>query len=437
MKNTLFIFLLLPLFSHAQIITTVAGTGIAGYSGDSGPASKAEFTQPQTAVFDKAGNLFITDVNNHVIRKVDPSGIITTIAGTGVCSYSGDGGPAIKAALCSPTDLTLDNLGNIYVVDFGNNRIRMINALGIITTIVDSNGARGYGGDGGPAISAKIADPYGICIDKSGNLYFSDGSNHKVRKVSPSGIITTYAGKGTKGDSGDGGPATAAEMEFPGYMALGNSGELYISDWTAHKVRMVNALGKISTVAGNGALGYSGDGGPATAAMLNSPNGMAVDKYGNFYISDVYGYMIRKVNTAGIISTIAGKGIKGYSGDGGLATDAEINNPDGIFFDSIGNFYIVDAGNNRIRKITPGVNVSNQNIDNNIIAIYPNPAEDQLTITATNPITSLTIANALGRLILNQKCDKQKSMQIDISSFPSGIYFIKVNSAYVQKIIKQ
>jgi len=421
---------------QGQIITTVAGTGIAGYSGDGGPASKAEFTQPQTAIFDKAGNLFITDVNNHVIRKVDPSGIITTIAGTGFCGYSGDGGSAIKAALCSPSDLTLDDAGNIYIVDVGNNRIRMINTSGIITTIVDNNGARGYSGDGGSAISAKITDPYGICIDKLGNIYFSS-ADYVVRKVSPSGIITTYAGNGIKGDNGDGGPATAAEMEFPGYMALGNSGELYISDWTAHKVRMVDASGKISTVAGNGVLGYSGDGGPATAAMLNSPNGMAVDKYGNFYISDVYGYVIRKVNTAGIISTIAGKGVKGYSGDAGLATDAEINNPDGIFFDSVGNFYIVDGGNNRIRKITPATNVSNQNIDTDIISIYPNPAKNQLTITATTPITSLIITNTLGQLLLNQNCDKPKNMQIDISSFPPGIYFIKVNDTYVQKLIKE
>ena len=217
--------------------------------------------------------------------------------------------------------MAVDASGNLYIADTGNNRIRKVSATGIITTVA-GNGSAGYSGDGGPATSAQLDGPEGVAVDGSGNLYIADTCNNRIRKVSATGIITTVAGNGSAGYSGDGGPATSAQLSLPAGVAVDGSGNLYIADSGNNRIRKVSATGIITTVAGNGSPGYSGDGGPATSAQLNQPAGVAVDASGNLYIADSSNNRIRKVSATGIITTVAGNGFDGYSGDGGPATSA-------------------------------------------------------------------------------------------------------------------
>ena len=331
----------------AGMINTVAGNGIAGH-GDGGPATAAQLSNPNDVTFDAIGNVYICDVADNVIRKVNPAGIITTIAGNGMSGYTGDGGPATNASMTMPAGIAVDNYGNLYICDDGL-FIRKVDAYGIITTVAGVSGASSSG-DGGPATDAGLNAAQRIAIDLVGNLYFSDG-NHSVRKINTAGIISTVAGGSLAGYSGDGGPATAAGLSCSS-VAVDNAGNLYISDIEDQRIRKVDVSGIITTVAGNGTAGYSGDGGPATDATLNGPGGIAVDNAGNLYISDEDNQAVRKVDAAGIITTITGDGTAGYSGDGGPATAAEIWAPVSARPDNMGHLYIADFGNNVIRKIT-------------------------------------------------------------------------------------
>ena len=340
----------LAVTAQAQIISTVAGNGTAAYGGDGGAATAAQLKPPVGVLLDNAGNLYIADSNNNVIRKVSPAGIISTVAGNGASAYSGDGGAATSAGLKYPTSVALDAAGNLYIADAINNVIRKVNAAGIISTVA-GNGAAAYSGDGGAATSAKLNYPNGVTVDGAGNLYISDTNNNVIRKVSPAGIISTVAGNGVAGFSGDTGSATAAQLTLPFSAALDSVGNLYIADASNNVIRKVNAAGIISTVAGNGIQGYSGDGGAATSAKLKDPTGVVLDSAGNLYIADANNSVIRKVSTAGIISTVAGNGTNGFSGDGGSATAAQLSAPYGIALDSAGNLYVADYSNNRIRKI--------------------------------------------------------------------------------------
>jgi uncharacterized protein (TIGR03437 family) len=335
----------------AGIISTIAGNGGYGFSGDGGPAASAELNLPYGVALDGAGNLFIVDSSNNRIRKVTPAGIITTIAGNGNHGYSGDGGPAISAEINLPYGVAVDVAGNLFIADTGNQRIRKVTPAGIITTIA-GNGNEGYSGDGGPAASAELYLPYGVAVDGAGNLFIADAYNNRIRKVTPAGIISTIAGNGAGGDSGDGGPATSAELGNPFGVAVDDAGNLYIADKLNSRIRKVTAAGTISTVVGNGS-NYSGDGGVATSAQLGYPVGVASDSGGHLYISDNSNQRIRKVTAAGIITTIAGTGNPGYSGDGGRATSAQLNFVLGVAVDAAGNLYIADGGNSRIRKVTP------------------------------------------------------------------------------------
>ena len=334
-------------------ITTIAGTGEFGFSGDGGPAVEAEFRRPHGVAVDSAGNLYIADIRNRRIRKIDSTGTITTIAGTGEFGFSGDGGPAAAARLTFPYGVAVDSAGNLYIADTGNRRIRKIDSTGTITTIAGT-GEFGFSGDGGPAVEAELRNPYGVAVDSAGNVYIADPRNRRIRKVDSTGTITTIAGTGEFGFGGDGGPAAAARLTFPYGVAVDSAGNLYIADAGNRRIRKIDSTGTITTIAGTGEFGFSGDGGPAVEAELRSPRGVAVDSVGNVYIADASNNGIRKVDSTGTITTIAGTGEFGFSGDGGPAAVARLAFPYGVAVDSAGNLYIADTLNRRIRKLTPG-----------------------------------------------------------------------------------
>ena len=333
-----------------NIITTVAGNGSGAYAGDGGAATNASLHYPQGVAVDAVGDLYVADTDNQRIRKVAANGIITTAAGDGAAAFSGDGGAATNAGLNLPYGAALDAFGNLYIADRSNNRIRKVAANGIITTVA-GNGSSGYSGDGATATNASLNLPYGVAVDSSGNLYIADTDNERIRKVAANGIITTVAGKGASGYSGDGGTATNASLNLPYGAALDAFGNLYIADRSNNRIRKVAANGIITTVAGNGASGYSGDGGAATGANLYYPGGVVVDWLGNLYVGDTGNNCIRKVDTNGIITTVAGNGSGTYAGDGGAATNASLYNPVGVAFDAVGNLYVADYANHRIREV--------------------------------------------------------------------------------------
>ncbi len=349
------------------IITTVAGNGYGAvyrygsYAGDGGAATNAELAFPFGVTVDTTGNLLIADWGNGRIRKVGNNGIITTVVGNGANGYSGNGGAATNAELNYPEGVALDAAGNLFIADNDNNVIRKVENNGIITTVA-GNGTDGYSGDGGAATNAELNYPGGVAVDATGNLLIADWGNGRIRKVGNNGIIATVAGNGISGYFGDGGTATNAELNYPGGVAVDATGNLFIADESNKRIRKVAANGIITTVAGNGTRGYSGDGGVATNAELNYPIGVALDATGNLFIADTFNNVIRKVGTNGIITTVAGNGYTdwngygGFSGDGGAATNAELWYPSGVALDATGNLFIADESNNRIRKVVnPGI----------------------------------------------------------------------------------
>jgi sugar lactone lactonase YvrE len=383
-------------------ISTIAGTVAAGFSGDGGPGILASLNAPQSVAADGSGNVFIADFANNRVRKVDPSGTITTVAGgwpgsgvtvpglgsalggpthmardaqgnlyiasqffndvlkldltgnlsvvagNGVAGYGGDGGPATAASLNAPYGVTVDSAGDLFIADLQNQRVRKVDATGVISTVAGT-GVAGFGGDGGLATAANLNYPQDVAFDTAGNLYINDAFNGRIRKIDPSGIITTVAGNGQHYFSGDGGPATAASFDFAYAIALDSLGRLYIAEPNSSRVRMVDSTGTITTVVGTGVKGAGGDGGPAAAATLAGPYALTFDAVGNMYIGDVF--YIRKVDSAGFISTIAGDGLAGFSGDGGPAIAAGLIAEGGIAVDGSGNIYFADYNNERIRTI--------------------------------------------------------------------------------------
>jgi sugar lactone lactonase YvrE len=334
----------------AGIISTIAGNGISGNSGDGGPATEAQI-YPYAIAVDRLGNLFIAEKYNHRIRKVDVAGVISTVAGIGTSGFSGDGGLATAAKLNYPSGVAIDYAGNIIISDTYNNRIRKI-AAGIISTIA-GNGISGFSGDEGPATEAMLNNPEDLTVDSADNIYIADVLNSRIRKVTFN-IMSTVGGNGQSGFSNDGGSSTQAALGYPIDMSIDSAGDLYIVDYDNDRIRRISN-NIINTVAGNGSSGFSGDGGAATEALLNQAWGIAVDFAGNVYIADTGNCRIRKVANDGVITTIAGNGNCGFSGDGGPATTAMLNAPRGVAVDSAGNVIVSDTSNNRIRKITAGV----------------------------------------------------------------------------------
>ncbi|HEX7412635.1 MAG TPA: T9SS type A sorting domain-containing protein [Bacteroidia bacterium] len=419
------------LSANAQTITTICGNGTAAYAGDGAQATAAELSNPYDVALDWAGNLYIADRSNNRIRMVNTAGNISTIVGNGTGGYSGDGGAATAAELYLPTAVALDAAGNLYIADMVNNRIRKVNTSGVISTFA-GNGTGGYSGDGGAATAAGLFYPTAVAFDAAGNMYISELQNSRIRKVNTSGVISTFAGNGTAGYTGDGSAATAAELNNPNGVAFDAAGNIYIADATNNRIRMVNTAGIISTYAGNGAMAYSGDGGQATAAELYDPMAVALDGAGNLYIADGNNSCIRKVNTSGVISTFAGNGTGGYTGDGGQASVAELYNPTAVAFDASGNLYIADQQNNRIRMVcfsscaTTGIN---QVTSSNEVSIYPNPASSSLQVTFSGNIqnTTLLITDMLGNTV-KQFIIHNSELRMDVSDLADGIYNISIVS---------
>jgi sugar lactone lactonase YvrE len=335
-------------FAQSGIISTFAGYGTRGFGGDGASATSASLNEPSGVAVDAAGNLYIADTYNHRIRKVASDGTIRTVAGTGTAGFSGDGGPAVSAQLNLPYGMAIDAAGNLYIADSENCRIRKLTPDGIIRTVAGS-GTAGFNGDGYIATSAQLRYPHGVAVDAAGNLFIADGANNRVRKVTPDGIIRTVAGTGSYGFSGDGGPAVSALLYYPAGLVIDAAGNLLIADASNNRIRKLTPDGIINTVAGNGSNGFGGDGSIATSAQLYFPASVALDAAGNLYIADEINNCIRKVASNGIISTVAGNGSYGFSGDGGLATSAMLWNPSSVAIDAIGNLLIADPGNNRIR----------------------------------------------------------------------------------------
>jgi len=339
------------------MIATIAGNGNTAFAGDGGPATAAALNHPFGLAIDSTGGIYIADTDNARIRRVSPSGMISTVAGNGVPGASGDGGSALEASLSDVAGVALDAAGNFYFGDPSNRRVRKVTPAGIISTVVGT-GVQGSSGYGGPATNASLNRPTFVVLDPAGNLYIADTSNQRIRRVDLNGTITTIAGNGMAGFSGDGGLASNASLMFPLGMAMDSVGNLYVADANNHRIRRIDLSGVITTVAGNGVEGYSGDLGPATSASLNYPEDVAFDRAGNLFIADSGNNRIRKVDASGIISTIAGTVLNGFSGDGGPSVEAVLNFPWGLATDAAGDVYIADRVNSRIRKISPSRIVS-------------------------------------------------------------------------------
>jgi hypothetical protein len=442
----------------AQVINIIAGMGdSSGYTGNGGAATNAKLHDPYGVAVDNAGNVYIADNLNNVIRKVNTAGIITTIvgngynAGTGMGGYNKPSGPATTIELNGPEGVAVDTLGNVYFCDQINNIVRKLLTTGIVITIagnasLTAPGTQGYGGDGGAATLAKLWYPGYVAVDLAGNVYIS--SDNLIRKVNTAGIITTIAGDTTGastgangGYSGDGGMATNAQLGHPDGVAVDKAGNVYIADKFNTVIRKVNTAGIISTFAGNGTVGYSGDGSQATAAQLGQPRDVAVDNVGNIYIADGDNNVIRKVNTSGIITTVVGTGYGapgfpgyplpggGFSGNGGSPTAAELWGPDGVAIDAIGNIYISDELSNTIRKVSINAVAGIEQYANNNeqINIYPNPNNGSFVIEPNSTTKqTMQVYDVNGKLVLSQTINGKTN--IDASSLNDGVYNISLQS---------
>jgi DNA-binding beta-propeller fold protein YncE len=341
---------------HTWIITTVAGNGERGFAGDGAPATQALLNGPFDVAFDPAGNLYFSDTFNHCIRRVDgATGIITTVAGNGMAGYAGDGGPAVAASFNEPYGIVVDRGGNIYVADRHNHCVRRVDGISGVAATFAGNGAAGYAGDGGPANKAGLVEPNGLGFDPGQRrLFIADVADHRVRVVDLArGTIATFAGTGEAAHTGDGGPADAAGVFGARAVKAAADGTVYILERQGSTLRAVDPhSGIITTVAGIGARGYRGDGGPARDAVFDAPKEFALDPDGDILIVDTENHAIRRIDIAtGLVETIAG-GHKGPEGDGGPATAAGLGRPHGAAVGPDGAIYIGDTENHRIRKLT-------------------------------------------------------------------------------------
>jgi glucose/arabinose dehydrogenase len=335
-------------------ISTFAGTGVASFGGDGGPATTAGLRQPMAVAWLADGSALVADFANHRIRRISLNGQITTVAGTGTDGYSGDGGPATSAQLSWPIDVEPTADGGFLIADLGNKRVRRVSPAGLITTVAGT-GQGGSQGDGGPATSARVGAPTGVAVTADGGFLVSDANAQRVRWVSPDGTITRVAGDGTAGGAGDGGPAIAAQLNVPVGVAALPDGGFLVAEYEGHRVRRVSAAGVITRVAGTGSVGFSGDGGAATAAQLNKPVGVSTTSDGGFLIGDSLNGRVRKVSADGTIATVAGSGEPGYAGDGGPAVLARLRSPSAAVESPSGAILIADNEDSRVRLVEGGL----------------------------------------------------------------------------------
>jgi trimeric autotransporter adhesin len=431
MKQLLLFFFVTLVFqnnSYGQIITTTAGTGISTFNGDGIPATDANMSGPNGLVVDKYGNLYISSYGDCRIRKVSVSGIISTFAGNGTPGFSGDGGMATDARIDHPKGISIDKNGNLYICDSYNNRIRKVDTSGIITTVA-GNGNYGYSGDGGQATDAKIWGPTTLFIDDDRSIFFADSGNDRIRKVGTDGIISTIAGTGVAGYNGDNIAATAAMLNSPTGIARDKNGHIYICDNANKRIRKIDNAGIITTVVGIGTSGYSGDNGPATDAKIIAPMAIIFDNGNNMYFIDMNVYTIRKVSSSGIITTIAGTPYSfGFSGDGGPATTCKMNGPNCLAFDNGGGIYVADFGNKRVRYINNVVAVSESPLVAADLQLFPNPSDGHFAIkvpSSLNENVHIQITDIAGKTVQDFTSKSNELIQTNIE-VPEGIYFMSV-----------
>lgn len=448
MKRLLFLLLLLPVVTHGQIITTIAGNGSYFTPGDDGGPATAAGVLPRGCAVDKDGNLFFTDYSSHRIRKVSTSGIITTIAGIGTSGYNGDGIPATDAQLYGPGDIAVDVNGNIYFADALNVRVRRIDAVTQIITTVAGNGGYCDYVDGTNVTSSCIGMISCMCMDKQGNIYISNSV--KVGKISPSGIINVIAGQGGYSLSWPflftPQPATSLSLQHIQAITVDTADNLYLKltftpdhqRTTYAAIFRVDPAGTLTRYAGNGYNGYTGDGGMATDAKIYcTTGGITTDTKGNLYFSAAEG--VRRVDKAGTICTVAGNGTAGFSGDGSVATAAQLDHPDGIASYASGDIIIADYSNNRIRKVTQpscGYITGINTIEKKQFSMYPNPVTTELNIDASHSISSICIYNLLGQIVFSRNMSANKA-QVDVSDLPDGVYLVRVNGSEVRRFVKK
>ena len=424
-------FLLGSLATNAQTINPFAGNHIPGYSGNGAPATAAECYAPAGIAADNAGNVYFIDQGSSVVRKVNAGGIITTYAGNDTAGYSGNGGPATAASLNQPSSLAIDDTGNLYIADDVNNVIRKVNTAGIITTVA-GDGTAGYLGDAGLATNAKLNSPKGIAVDHLGNMYIADANNNVVRKVNTAGFINPFAGTSSPGFFGNDSLAIFAKLHLPTAVAVDASGNVLIVDQVNNMVRRVNTLGVITSFAGTGVYGYSGDGNYADLAKLNTPTEVSADNLGNVYIADYGNHVVRKVTSAGFISTIAGNGTSGYSGDGGYALAAQLAGPYDMAVDNVGKVYISDEINNVVRVVYNNVGIHDLAAGSpGELHVFPDPNNGTFSIEIPGAPrdATLNVVDMMGKVIKTmtvQPIDGKAG--IALSGIRPGNYTISVTT---------
>ncbi len=338
--------------AQTPFIDTIAGTGLAGFSGDGDPATNAQLNGPTSVATRPDGTILIADRFNDRIRGIDATGTIATIAGTGSSGYSGDSGPAINAQLNRPSGVAPGPDNSVLIADLGNQRIRRIDSAGTITTIAGT-GTQGYSGDNGPATNAQLSGPAGVAAGPGNSVLIADYVNNRIRRIDAAGTITTIAGTGSTGYSGDNGPAINAKLSLPLGVAAGPNNSVLIADTYNHRIRRIDAAGTITTIAGTGTPGSSGDNGPAINAQVESPFGVAAGPNSSVLIADTSNQRVRRIDAAGTITNFAGTGTSGYAGDSGPATNAQLSSPATVATGPGGIVLVADANNHRIRRIAP------------------------------------------------------------------------------------
>jgi len=407
--------LLFPLLSWGQAyyVVTLAGSGDSAYR--DGLGSEAAFASPASVAVDRQGNVYVADYKNNRIRKINPDGLVSTLAGSGDSAFADGVGTA--ASFARPCGVAVDTNGYVYVADFANHRIRKISPTGVVTTFAGS-GRRNY--NNGTGTAASFNCPSGVAVDASGNVFVADSRNNQIRKITASGIVSTYAGSGVSGNSN--GVGTDVLFAIPTDVAVDNSGNVYVADLYNNCIRKINPSRVVTTLAGT-SFGFSN--GINTQASFSYPVSISADRYGNVYVADLLNNAIRKVNPGGLVSTIAGTRRAAFAD--GADSIASFNYPYGIDVDNEGNIYVADFANQRIRKVIPAPNSVASEFSNADVSLYPNPTTGIVSLTTTSSAQKVTLINTMGQVVYTSPA--QEKMELNLSHLAKGIYLVQVQSA--------